>query len=188
MPLDASFIGIDQSYTGLAMAVFIPARNHYNVVMGSFPKAKAGHGVTRLLLVEKAIDAFLAGVAEESEITHICMEGYSHGASIGREMSGELGYAVKRLLFKTFDDPLCYPTIVPPTSVKKFATGSGVSAKNLMIKAVYTKWGADVDNDNAADAYTLARIAASADQATTPTQFAYERAVRNNLTWYTERP
>jgi crossover junction endodeoxyribonuclease RuvC len=47
---------------------------------------------------------------------------------------------------------------VPPSVVKKFATGKGNSPKSVMIKAVYKKWGFDVSDDNLADSYALARF------------------------------
>lgn len=48
---------------------------------------------------------------------------------------------------------------VMPTQVKQFATGKGSAAKELMLKAVYQRWGFDTDDNNLADAYALAQIA-----------------------------
>jgi crossover junction endodeoxyribonuclease RuvC len=45
-----------------------------------------------------------------------------------------------------------------PAQVKKFATNKGTSQKQVMIKEVYKRWGFDTDDDNLADAYTMARI------------------------------
>lgn len=45
------------------------------------------------------------------------------------------------------------------TSMKKAATGSGSSDKNLILKAVLRTWGEDFDSDDVADAYVAARIA-----------------------------
>ena len=45
-----------------------------------------------------------------------------------------------------------------PAEVKKFATGKGNAKKELMIKAVYKKWGFDTNDQNLADGYVVARL------------------------------
>ena len=49
--------------------------------------------------------------------------------------------------------------IVPPSTLKKFVTGSGVAPKNKMMLGVYKKWGVEFETDDEADAYALARAA-----------------------------
>jgi crossover junction endodeoxyribonuclease RuvC len=46
--------------------------------------------------------------------------------------------------------------IVPPTSLKKWITGKGNAKKDLMLLAVYKKFGVDFTDDNLCDAYALA--------------------------------
>jgi crossover junction endodeoxyribonuclease RuvC len=50
---------------------------------------------------------------------------------------------------------------VPPCNLKKFVTGKGNCAKELIIKEVYKRWGFDTDNNNIADAYGLAMMGAA---------------------------
>jgi crossover junction endodeoxyribonuclease RuvC len=50
-------------------------------------------------------------------------------------------------------------TIIPPTTLKKYITGKGNCKKNLMLLKVYKKFGIEFDDDNIADAYSLARMA-----------------------------
>jgi Holliday junction resolvasome RuvABC endonuclease subunit len=50
------------------------------------------------------------------------------------------------------------------TSLKKAATASGKSDKNLIIKSVYQQWGADFNSDDVADAYVAARVAFEANK------------------------
>lgn len=45
------------------------------------------------------------------------------------------------------------------TSLKKAATGNGMSDKNLILKAVYMKWGIDLDSDDIADAFIVSKVA-----------------------------
>jgi len=47
---------------------------------------------------------------------------------------------------------------VPPTQVKKFATGSGNSGKEIMLQQVYKRWGVEFRDNNQCDAYVLAKI------------------------------
>lgn len=48
--------------------------------------------------------------------------------------------------------------IVAPTSLKKFATGSGASKKDVMLIEVYKRWGVSILNDNENDGYCLAQV------------------------------
>ena len=44
-------------------------------------------------------------------------------------------------------------------SLKKFATGKGNSKKQEVLMQIYKRWGLEFNDDNAADAYTLGRMA-----------------------------
>jgi crossover junction endodeoxyribonuclease RuvC len=48
---------------------------------------------------------------------------------------------------------------VPPTSVKKFATGKGNTKKDEMVLPIYKKWGFEHASDNVRDAFVLAQMA-----------------------------
>jgi crossover junction endodeoxyribonuclease RuvC len=43
--------------------------------------------------------------------------------------------------------------------LKKYATGKGTSKKQEMLLQIYKRWGVEFSDDNAADAYALARLA-----------------------------
>jgi len=68
---------------------------------------------------------------------------------------GALHFILRIFLFQ---EKLDY-RVVEPTVLKRFVTGKGQGKKELMLKEVYKKWGADFDDNNLADAYGLARIA-----------------------------
>lgn len=153
-----AYIGIDQSYTGFAVVALNSSTLQPTDYLGKFPPTKYSAPVDRLLAIEDWLDGVLHGWDPDG----VAMEGYANGAKFGREAAGELGYAVKRVLRKSSWE--CIPTIVPPTSLKKFVTGSGTAKKQEMLLGVYKRWGAEYKDDNLADAYSLARIAHAIDR------------------------
>lgn len=174
------YCGIDQSYTGFAVVHYNPETGEHRDSVKAF-KAK---GVHRL----EDISGHLHGVVDRN-VCHIAMEGYANGMKFGRELAGELGAIVKMTLYEAFPtDDRGYPTIIPPTSVKKYATGKGTAKKQEMLLAVYKKWDVEYHNDNLADAYVLARMAAAIAHENHPDLLAYEKEVLAKLTPFTEKP
>ena len=49
--------------------------------------------------------------------------------------------------------------IIPPNTLKKFITGKGNAKKELMLLKVYKRWGVEFNDNNMADAYSLAKKA-----------------------------
>lgn len=47
---------------------------------------------------------------------------------------------------------------LPPTSLKKFTTGSGKAEKQHMLLEVFKRWNISAADDNQADAYSLGRV------------------------------
>jgi Holliday junction resolvasome RuvABC endonuclease subunit len=152
-------VGIDQSLTGFALsAVSVEFPNEHKtwVYKSDF------RGVQRL----NDIGHFLIGTLIELQldgnvISNIAMEGtvlQSQAASI----LGELAGVTKLELFKFFDPrthPNCaVPLQIPPMTLKKYATGKGTAKKQEMLLQIYKRWGVEFNDDNAADAYALARL------------------------------
>lgn len=74
----------------------------------------------------------------------------------------EIAEAKGMLLRRFMDDAVVDPNriiVATPQMLKKFASGKGNADKNVVMKAVFKRWGFDTDNDNVADAFTLAKIA-----------------------------
>lgn len=155
------FIGIDQSYSGFAITGLYEDGQHTTEVAKFDPK-RYGTGVDRLISIQDWFTSSLLRLDCMDTIEHVCMEGYANGSKFGREVAGELGYATKRLLRRWHPQQLL-PTIVPPTSLKKFVTGKGNAKKNEMLLGVYKKWGVEYSDDNLADAYSLARVGEALD-------------------------
>lgn len=70
------------------------------------------------------------------------------------EMGG-LGYAVRIKLLEYGYEFGC----IPPTSLKKWATGVGNCKKDIMIKEAYKQCGEDFDSNDLCDAWWLAKYA-----------------------------
>jgi crossover junction endodeoxyribonuclease RuvC len=47
-------------------------------------------------------------------------------------------------------------------TLKKYAAGKGNAKKQEMLLQIYKRWGLEFNDDNAADAYALARLASKA--------------------------
>jgi crossover junction endodeoxyribonuclease RuvC len=86
----------------------------------------------------------------------IAIEGFSYGSK-GKGVSFQygLGWIIRHLLLERGYEY----TEVPPTSVKKFATGKGNTKKDEMVLPIYKKWGFEHTSDNVRDAFVLAQMA-----------------------------
>ena len=182
------FVGIDQSYTGFAMVAVDADGNLVGEDVFSFESKKYGSGIDRLLAVYNYVQSlFEIQEGAMCSIEHIAMEGYSAASKFGREQAGELGAMVKLAVYDHFvtkPGGLRYPTIVQPSTLKKFVTGSGAAKKNQMMLAVYKKWGYETTDDNLADAYALARLVLALDNGST--NYEYEKAALEKVKPHTE--
>ena len=145
-------VGIDQSYSGFAVAAVNDSGYAVEVYKGK------GAGVDRLIDIQKFLLSRLDGCSEYG-IKNIAMEGYAPAAKFGANMSGELGAAVKLCIRNAYDIPVDYPLVVAPSTLKKYVTGKGNVQKQQVMLQTFKKWGVELTDDNAADAYGLARIA-----------------------------
>lgn len=163
------YIGIDQSYGGFGFTVINSKGKFQTQVYKS-----VGSGVDRL----RDIALWLG--EEFFERTHniqdAAMEGYAYGSTMSH-MLGELGGMVKMECRSWFYDcEAKYPIIVSPTTLKKYITGKGTGVqKNQILLHTFKKWGVEFSDDNAADSYGLARIAANMGS------LAYEKEIEAKL-------
>ena len=150
-------IGIDQSLTGFAFSAVSmedPSKHLTWVYKSPY------FGVERLADIRQWLVDHLDYVAETHEIVDIAMEGTvlaSHAALV----LGELAATVKLALFDFFSetDTAKYPLKVPPMTLKKYAAGKGNAKKQEMLLQIFKRWGIEFNDDNAADAYALGRLA-----------------------------
>ncbi|MFD4858473.1 hypothetical protein [Streptomyces atratus] len=181
-----AFIGIDQSYGGFSIAVWVPGNQQLEFNLKAFPAKKYGQGVDRLKAVsENIVDVFKGVYEKDLEIKHICMEGYARNSKFRREEAGELASMVKMTLSVAASKPVSYPTVVSPTQLKVFVTGNYRASKEEMIAGVKEKWGVETKNDNNADSCGLAHIAEALHTGTS--HAPYEADILGSLKPHTER-
>lgn len=141
------YLGIDQSLnaTGLWLITL-----EGGLVDRATVDPEHRKGVERLAFVKNRAQSFLA----HGEVKFVAFEGYSYN-SVGRVFElGEVGGVLKLLMFEQGINFV----VVPPASLKKFAVGNASAEKTAMIEAA-KQAGADVADDNQADAFFLAMIA-----------------------------
>lgn len=86
----------------------------------------------------------------------VLIEGYSFGSlRKGTHDLAELGGLVKHYLYETLGR---YPTVIPPTSLKKFAAGRGNADKASVAVGVFKRFGFEHPSNDVIDAYVLARM------------------------------
>lgn len=150
-------IGIDQSLTGFALtAVSVNDPQQYDTWVYKSPY----NGVQRLYDIYTWMHGKLM-LMSAHRIVDVAMEGTvlaSHSALV----LGELSATVKLSLWTLFEDTpqLRTPLQIPPMTLKKYATGKGTSKKQEMLMQMYKRWDVEFNDDNAADSYALARLAA----------------------------
>ena len=149
-------IGIDQSLTGFSLTVLSvsdPSQHLTWVYKSPY------FGIERLVDIRQWLVDNFSYIEEELDmnIIDIAMEG-TVLASQAALVLGELSATVRLTIFDYFDDDRRFPLKVPPMTLKKYAAGKGNAKKQEMLLQIYKRWGVEFTDDNAADAYGLARL------------------------------
>lgn len=140
-------LGIDPStYTGLCLL----DGDQATTKLLNFSSYK---GFKRIDLLYKS----LANFVDDSNPDLAVIEGYAYGNKFSLVLMAEIGAMYRKVLF---DRKVSWYT-VPPTTLKKFATGKGTASKDDMKSSVIAKWGFSSEFDDIIDAYALARIGQS---------------------------
>jgi Holliday junction resolvasome RuvABC endonuclease subunit len=150
-------IGIDQSLTGFAMsAVSVDSPNLHMTWVYKSPY----RGVQRLDDIRTFMRQRFEWLKDrDNSVTEVAMEAPFMGSPSTLPLS-ELAATVKLFLFDYFDTPnLRTPFVIPPMTLKKYASGKGTAKKQEMLLQIYKRWGIEFLDDNAADAYALSRLA-----------------------------
>jgi crossover junction endodeoxyribonuclease RuvC len=153
-------IGIDQSLTGFALTI-LSVENPTQYITWVYKSEF--RGVKRLADISAWMITKLNTV-KENFIQDVAMEG-TVLASQSALVLGELAATVKLTLWMYFRDyehqeHLRVPLQIPPMTLKKYAAGKGNAKKQEMLMQIYKRWGIEFNDDNAADSYALARLAA----------------------------
>jgi len=146
---DPMFVGMDPSYNGFAIVVLDKdAKIIEKKLFGSISKEVED----RLVELEKEYK-FIRNIMS---LHSVCIEGPSYGSNGAFILQmGALHYMIRLMLKRAKIDF----KVVAPGTLKKFVTGNGRAKKDLMLLKVYKKWGVEFNDDNLADAYSLARFA-----------------------------
>lgn len=136
----AYIIAIDPSLTCTAVAFGHDAEP---VVQLWKPKTRGAERLAEFVRLVGAIARNKQAVAY--------IEGYSFASHAGRERLGELG-GVIRFTLHDWHVPVVE---VPPSTLKKFATGKGNASKAAMVSAVASRTGRTFDTDDQSDAFAL---------------------------------
>lgn len=143
-----SYIGIDPSFTCTGVAVL----NAAGAVETTYQiKVRAvGNYISRGLEIVKD----LRDIYDSHSPTGVAIEGYG-GTTFNLVPMVTLGTLIRKHLLGCK-----VPYIdVPPSSLKMFATGKGNSAKQVVMKEVFKRWGYDSNSDDVCDAFVLAKMA-----------------------------
>lgn len=141
-------IGLDPSLTATGIARFhLDASVSFHTV----PAVKET-GLERVISVRHAaLEAIYPGCSL------VVIEGLSFGSNDpSTQERAFLHYSLREDFYR--NHLRC--VVVPPTTLKKFVTGSGAAKKDMMLLEVYKRWGLTAKNDNEADAIGLAMIGA----------------------------
>lgn len=108
-------------------------------------------GAKRLVEIHDKFAILLA----DKEFTGLAIEGYSMNSKGLLFQLGELGGVLRLVIWRKQSLAIQ----VPPLSLKKFITGHGIASKTQMIAALSERFNVDIEDDNDADAASLAMAA-----------------------------
>lgn len=147
---NVSFIGIDPSVQNCGLAIIQKGMLQSFVV--SPPDGLVS--VRRLDWFRTELRKLLRSLTYH-RVRAVAIEGYAYKATSHAHKIGEFGGVVRLACY----DLMIQTFIVPPNSLKKFATGKGNAGKPIIIRELYRRWGVVIDDDNEADATVLALLA-----------------------------
>jgi len=142
------YIGIDLSLTDTGIVVLddnAKIVDQYSISTLSKDQIEKRHVI---------IKTSIKNIIEKFQPNRINIEGLSFG-SRGQSMLDLAGlhFVIRNFLYENN----IFFEVIPPTTLKKFATGKGNVKKNLMLLYAYKTYGIEFQNDNICDAFFLAR-------------------------------
>jgi crossover junction endodeoxyribonuclease RuvC len=148
-------MAIDPSLTGTAIVLLgkeETLRREYKTKSGDWDSNISGRDARYMSIISKVKEK-----AERYRPKYLFIENYAHNAQgKGVIQLGEFGGVLRHNIHEFFT----FFAEVPPTVIKKFATGKGNANKAAVISAIVSRYGVQVKTDNEADAYALAQLGA----------------------------
>ena len=152
-------IGIDPSLTATGIVVLRDGK----VELAEKTKNSPDLGtIERVRLIRERIIDITENLINEEEWQApdlIAIEGFSYGSK-GRSVFdiAYLGWRIREDLERLKEQDNIPWLEVPPSQIKKFATGQGNANKEIILQQVYKRWGYETHDNNIADAFVLAQI------------------------------
>lgn len=150
----SNVLGFDPSLTSSGFSYYTAEGQ---LVTGRI-RPKKLRGLERLDYIADTFTKLLDGLVIQHRCSPLLVyEGYAMGlrGTPGRFFDmGELGGVLKLIAYQKRVDVL----LVPPSNLKKFATGKGDADKPMVMAAVAENWGASFKYNDEADAFALMRM------------------------------
>lgn len=152
-------IGIDPSLTSTGIVVLRDGKVELAVTTKNKPALGT---IDRVRLIYERIVDIQENLSDGEKWQApdlIVIEGFSYGSK-GRSVFdiAYLGWRIREELERLRTDDGIPWLEVPPSQLKKFATGQGNANKEIILQQVYKRWGYETHDNNIADAYVLAQI------------------------------
>lgn len=149
-----SFLGVDPGLTGFAYRRAV-GEHSYGFGIRTKPKDFPSFPA-RLDFMTSEFRRFLC--EQGSTVTLAAIEGFSMGNKQGSSKSIEIGAVGMMARVELWRAGIPFLE-VPPSTLKKWISGKGNAEKNLMLREVLKRWGFEAENDDAADAFALMKLA-----------------------------
>lgn len=143
------YVGLDLSLTGTGLIVL---NQDQKIIEQKLISTKSNMEIEERIMKIWDEIKFIENIIHRESIG---IEGISYGSSKNPIIFSELVALNFYVRIKLKENNI-NPIIIAPTSLKKFVTGKGNIKKELMLKEIFKRWGADFNDNNLADAYALA--------------------------------
>ena len=148
------YVGIDPAKRNVGVAVIAVNQDSIDRKTALVHTSQDTDGVELLIELRSKVSAFVEKTTNHHLITASAIEGASL-YSVNR--ADDLGQVRGVLSLVLADCGLRVPHVIPPTSLKKFATGRGDAKKAHMVAMAVANWGELTEDE--ADAAWLAEFA-----------------------------
>lgn len=170
----AHVIGLDLSLTTTGIA----GRDWTRLLKPPATIAAAG-GLTRLRWITEAVRDHIATVPAG---TLVAVEGPSYGSAAGQQGHHERA-GLWWMVYDAVDRDHWPIAVIPPASLKRYATGKGNASKDAVLLAAAKRFPWFGGDNNQADALWLAAMAADHLGHPIATMPATHRAALDGVTW-----
>lgn len=140
-------LGIDPSLTATGLAIVADGElAWHHVIKTSSDESEGGRLARIAAMLNETLHTYYDMLDE------VAIEGYAMGAKFNRESMGQVGGVIKMKLFEHGYEP----AIWPPHAWRKVVLGNAKLAKDMVRIETYKRFGVDIADHNALEAYCVA--------------------------------